>query len=237
MRLRHGFAALAMMASASMAHAELTGTVTAISDYDLRGITQSAGDPALQASIDWTGENGLYLSAWGSNIDFGDCCDEEIEIDIFGGLRGGDAVTWDLGFIYYAYPGTDPDLDYPEIYAAVGWEWLSGKVSYSNDYAATDETAFYYEANGNWSLPSDFGLAAHVGYSDGDAIAVAYGGGEDNYIDWSVGVTYPLANFTLGLKYVDGSDLESRDGTPGDVLSSEARAIFWVSTTFPWSNE
>ena len=52
-----------------------------------------------------------------------------------------------------------------------------------------------------------------------------------------MGVTYALGNFTLGLKWVDGSDLEELDGTPDDVSSSEARAIFSVSTTFPWSQE
>ena len=36
---------------------------------------------------------------------------------------------------------------------------------------------------------------------------------------------------------LDGSDLEEFDGTPDDVNSSEARAIFSVSTTFPWSQE
>jgi uncharacterized protein (TIGR02001 family) len=235
MKLSHGLAALAMVASASIAHAELTGTVTAISDYDYRGITQTAQDPALQGSIDWSAESGLYLGAWGTNIDFGDCCDEDIEIDLYGGFRGGEEVTWDLGFIYYAYPGTNPDLDYPEIYGSVGWEWLSGKIWYSNDFGNSDESSFYYEANGNWALPSDFGLSAHIGYSDGDAIDVLYG--ENSYMDWSVGVTYPLGNFTLGLKYVDGSDLEANDGTPGDVFSSEARAIFSVSTTFPWDSE
>ncbi len=235
MKLSHGLAALAMMASASLAHAELSGTVTAISDYDYRGITQTAGDPALQGSIDWSAESGLYLGAWASNIDFGNCCDEDIEIDLYGGFRGGDEITWDIGFIYYTYPGTNPDLDYPEIYAAVGWEWLTGKVWYSNDFGGTsNESSFYYEANGSWALPSNFGLTAHVGYSDGDAIDLFY---VDSYMDWSVGVTYPLGNFTLGLKYVDGSDLDILDGTPGDVFSSEARAIFSVSTTFPWGSD
>jgi uncharacterized protein (TIGR02001 family) len=231
MKLSHGFAALAMLATASVARADLTGTVTAVSDYDYRGITQTSQDPALQGSIDWVGESGLYLTAWGSTIDYDDCCDEEVEIDLIGGFRGGDAVTWDVGFIYYTYPGTEPDFDYPEIYAGVGWNGLSGKVYYSNDFANSDESSFYYDLSGSWNLPANFALSAHVGYSDGDAIDELYG---DSYMDWSVGVTYALDRFTLGLKWVDGSDLEALDGTPGDVFSTEARAIFSVSTTFPW---
>ncbi len=231
MKLNHGFAALILMTVASAAHAELFGTVTAVSDYDLRGITQTAQDPALQGSLDWSAENGLYLGAWATNIDFGDCCDEEVEVDVYGGFRGGDEVTWDVGFIYYAYPGTEPDFDYPEIYGAIGWNGLTGRIWYSNDYANSDESSFSYDLNGSWPLPSNIGLTAHLGYSDGDGIDEIYG---DSYMDWSVGVTYVLDRFTLGLKWVDGSDLKALDGTPGDVLSSEARAIFSVSTTFPW---
>ena len=71
MRLSHGLAALAILATASMAHADLSGTLTAVSDYDFRGVTQTAQDPALQGSIDWAAESGFYVGAWASNIDFG----------------------------------------------------------------------------------------------------------------------------------------------------------------------
>ena len=57
-----------------------------------------------------------------------------------------------------------------EIYAGLGWEWLSGKVSYSNDFGNSGESAFYYEANASHELPSNFAVSAHLGYSDGVAI-------------------------------------------------------------------
>src|SRR5512145_662138 len=105
MKLSHGFAGLVMLASASLAHAELSGTVTAVSDYDFRGITQSAQDPALQASLDYASDAGFYLGIWGSNIDFGNEFDSDIEVDLYGGFSGGDEVTWDVGLVYYTYPG------------------------------------------------------------------------------------------------------------------------------------
>jgi uncharacterized protein (TIGR02001 family) len=235
MRLSQGLAALAMLASASMAHAQLSGTVTAVSDYDFRGITQSAQDPALQGSIDWAGESGLYVGAWASNIDFGNEFDADIEVDLYGGFRGGDDVTWDLGFIYYTYPG-ESDANFPELYASATYSFLTGKIWYSNEFGGFDnDEAFYYDLSAAYELPENFGLTAHIGYSDGDGIDNSYG---DSYMDWSVGVTYALGNFTLGLKYVDGSDNEVLgDGTPDDIASSEARAIFSVSTTFPWGSE
>ena len=238
MKLTHGLAAIALSLTALSANAEVTGTVTAISDYDFRGITQTSLDPALQGSIDWASEGGFYAGAWASNIDFGDCCDENIEVDVYGGFRGGETVTYDLGLIYYTYPGAEysngDSLHYGEVYAALGWNWLSGKIWYSPDFGNADESAMYYEANASIPLPANFGATAHVGYSDGNYWDKFYDGG---YMDWSVGVTYALGHFNLGLKYVDGSDLEVTDGQPDDVFTSESKAVFSVSTSFPWSKE
>jgi uncharacterized protein (TIGR02001 family) len=233
MKLSHGLAALILAMSAAAAHADITGTVTAVSDYDFRGITQTAQNPALQGSIDYAHESGFYIGAWGSNVDFGNCCDENVELDIYAGFRGGDTFTYDVGAIYYTYPGAK-SIDYPEIYAGLGWKWLSGKIWYSNDFGNASESAEYYEANANVPLPANFAASAHVGYSDGNYWDRYYGGG---YTDWSVGVTYAVSHFTLGLKYVDGSDLKPANNTVDDVGSSDARAIFSVSTTFPWSKE
>jgi uncharacterized protein (TIGR02001 family) len=238
MKITQGLAAFVLLATASAAHAEFpgtfTGTVTATSDYNWRGVTQTSQDPALQGSVDYSMENGFYAGAWASNVDFGDCCDEEVEIDLYTGFSGGETVTWDVGFVYYWYPGAD-DLDFPEVYASVGYEWVEAKLSYSSDFANYSEQAWYLEGNAAYELPANFGLEAHIGYSTGDGIEEAYG--QDDYFDWSVGVTYALKNFNLALKYVDGSDLETLDGTPDDVSSSEGVAIFSVSTTFPWSKE
>jgi predicted porin len=67
-------------------------------------------------------------------------------------------------------------------------------------------------------------------------------------MDWSVGLTYTLGNFDLGLKYTDGSDLDDLDdfcrvfpadcvGVDKDVFSTDGRVVFSVSTTFPWAKE
>jgi len=234
MKLTQGLAAVVLLASASIAQAEITGNASVVSDYNWRGITQTAGDPAIQGGIDYAHESGFYAGAWGSNVDFGDCCDENLETDLYFGWSGGETLAWNVGLIYYLYPGAD-GLNYPEVYASLGWEWLTGKISYSNDFGNYDESAFYFEGNAAYELPANFGVKAHIGYSDGDGIEAAYG--EDSYFDWSVGVTYALGNFTLGLTYADGSDLETLDGTPGDVATSEGVAIFSIATTFPWSKE
>jgi uncharacterized protein (TIGR02001 family) len=233
MKLTHGVAAVLLLATATAAHAEFSGTVTATTDYDWRGVTQTAQDPALQGSFDWSSDMGLYAGVWASNVDFGSG-DPNVEVDLYGGWSGGDVLTYDVGAVYYTYPG-ESDFNFPEIYGSVGWEFLSAKISYSWDFAGTSETAFYYEGNVDSGLPANFGVTGHIGYSDGDGIRAAYG--QSNYYDWSVGLTYTWSHFDFSLKWVDGEDLDTLRNTPDDISSSDARAIFTVSTTFPWSNE
>lgn len=241
MKMTQGLAAFVLLATATAAHAEFpgafTGTVTLTSDYNWRGVTQSAQSPAIQGSIDYAHPSGLYAGAWASNIDFGDDLDDaEVEVDLYTGFSGGETYLWDVGLVWYTYPGSNGDAsDFPEVYGSLGYKWIEGKISYTSNFGGLSEQAWYYEANGNFDLPLDLTLGVHLGYSDGDGIEASYG--QDNYFDWSVGLSYTLSHFDLNLKYVDGSDLETYDGTKDDVFSSEGVVILTVATTFPWSKE
>ena len=232
MKLTQSMAALVLLTSAAAAHAEFSGTLTATSDYDWRGVTQSAQDPALQGSIDFAAENGFNAGVWASTVDFGSG-DPNVEIDLYAGWGGGETFPWGVGIVYYTYPG-ESSFNFPEVYGSLGWEWITGKISYSWDFAGTSETAFYYEANVEYPLPADFSFLGHIGYSDGDGIEAAYG--QDNYTDWSAGIGYTYSHFDFSLKWVDGSDLKTLNDTPNDISNSDARVIFTVGTSFPWSS-
>jgi uncharacterized protein (TIGR02001 family) len=236
-----------MFTAAGVSQAGLTGTVTATSDYDFRGYTQTSGDPALQASIDYAADNGFYVGAWGSNVDFGDCCDENLEVDLYAGWAGGaeDGLGYSFNAIYYTYPGAN-DIDFPEINAGITYKMFSGKLWYSWDFGNSDEDAWYLDGNLNFSLPQDYGLTVHAGYSGGDYWKDTAIWGENNeYFDWAVGVTKSFGHFAFALKYIDGSDALDLDdfdpgNTPGvdhDILSSDGKIVLSVATTFPWTNE
>ena len=228
MKLTHGLAAAALSLTAMAASAEITGTVGAVSDYDFRGVSLSAKDPALQGSLDYAHDSGLYAGVWGSNIDYGDNVDGDIEVDLYVGFANqiNDDLGYDVGVVYYTYPGSDDIEDYPEFYAGLTYKWLEVKQWYSNDNSGTDLDSFYTEANGSFDLVENLSLGLHLGYNYGDVF-------EDvEYLDYSVGLTYTLGHFDLGLKYVD-NDMD--DQIESDVFNSEGRAIFSISTTFPWS--
>lgn len=215
-------ATIGLMSASGLAQAEVSSTWAATSDYDFRGFTQTEEDPALQGSIDFATDNGWYIGAWASNVDFGPG-DPNLEVDLYTGFSGGaeDGLGWDVGLIYYSFP-SESDFNYPEIYGGLSYGIVSGKLWYSNDFNNTDESAIYLEGGVDVPLPNNFSVNAHAGYSDGDGVEAAFG--LSNYLDYSVGVGYAAGNFDLELKYVD-TDIDDADMD---------RVIFTITTTFPW---
>ncbi len=224
---------MGLLGAASAATAEVTSSWTLTNDYDFRGASQSAKDPAIQGSIDYSAANGWYIGAWASNVDFGED-DVDVEVDLYTGFSGETegGLGWDVGFVYYAYPD-DSDFNYMEIFAGISKDWFDTKLWFSNDLGGDttpgNTEGFYLEANGTFPLPQNFSLLAHVGYSFGD-----YFDDSDEVLDYSLGVGYTAGNFDLALKYVD-TDTDAV--TRGDVFNNEGRVVFTISTTFPWRND
>jgi uncharacterized protein (TIGR02001 family) len=222
----------ALLAFAGAASAEVTVTPAITTDYDFRGITQSAEDPALSLSLNYANDSGFYAGLWGSNVDFGPG-DPGLEVDVFAGVTGGDAEEtfgWDLGAVYYTYSGAS-EFNFPELYAGVSKGWFAGKLWYSYDFGGVGDGAYYVEGNGTFPVGGEFKLLAHVGYSGGSYWDNAYGGG---YTDFAVGVSRSFGKFDVALKYIDGSDLASG---PSKVFSTDSKIWASVSTTLPWGAE
>jgi uncharacterized protein (TIGR02001 family) len=242
MRYSTGLFAAGLLCMAAAANAgEVTGTVTAVSDYDFRGVSLSAKDPALQASIDYAHDSGFYAGAWASNIDYGSDIDGDIELDLYLGFAGETegGMGWDVGIVWYTYPDSSSSLtassisDYPEIYAGITFGPVELKQWYTDDYSGSSLDALYTELNYGFELPADFGLNLHLGYNYGDA----FDGFE--YFDFAVGVGKTVGNFDLELKFT-GTELDEDDvGVVSfdDVFNPEPRVLFSVSTTFPWGGE
>jgi uncharacterized protein (TIGR02001 family) len=238
--------ALGLLAAAGAANAGVSSTWTATNDYDFRGNSQSAKDPALQGSIDYAHDSGWYVGAWASNVDFG-TPDPDLELDIYTGFTKTleNKFGYDLGVVYYSYhTDPDPSVQYYEVYAGVSYDWLKFKAFYSPKFggdlaeeiaqSATGDdsaSAYYVQLDAAVPLPANFSILAHAGYSWGDYWDNAFG---DKQIDYSAGVGYTAGKFNLALKYVD---TDSDVHVTSDAFSNEGRVIFTVSTTFPWSDK
>jgi len=242
--IRGGALFIGLLGVAGATQAGVTSTWTLTNDYDFRGITQSAGDPALQASIDYAHASGWYVGAWGSNIDFGPQAaplkNPKLELDVYTGFTKtlDSGLSYDVGGVYYTYPD-ESDFNYLEVYGGLGFTAKSGlsvkgKFFYSPDFGGKSTSgntpAEYLGADASFPLPQNFALTAHVGYSWGDY----WSNSNSEYTDWSAGVAYTYKKFSLVLKWIDGSDITALNNTPNDVFTSDARAVLTIATTFPW---
>ena len=152
--LADGLPGRGKIASAPSPRCTTSANVGLTSDYVFRGASQTAEDPALQGGVDFTCGN-FYFGVWGSNVDFG----TNLEVDIYGGYKTTTGpINWDIGVIYYGYPGQPSgfDADFLELkVGASGDIWkggtLGGTVFYSPEYA--------FNFGATWTLEGTFSQA------------------------------------------------------------------------------
>lgn len=239
--MKTGFAALAataLLLCSSETPAEFAGTLTPVSDYDYRGFSQTAGDPAIQGSLNYTHESGFYATVWGSTLDWGDDSDAKVELDWIAGYAGeigSSGVTWDAGLLYYHYPGLSA-ANFLEFYAGFGWKLFSVKLSYSDDFAGVGASAFYADGSLGYEWNNGFSLFLYGGYSFGNAFETHDGGpafGAPAYWNYGAGVGYsPGDHLYFELKGV-GTDLDGIYKIDEGVFDNSFRTIASVTVSFP----
>src|SRR4029453_8356894 len=69
----------------------ITANVGLFSEYLFRGISQTAGKPAVQGGFDYAHSSGFYLGTWGSNVSllegFGADSRSSLGWDLYGGYK------------------------------------------------------------------------------------------------------------------------------------------------------
>jgi len=212
-KLTLAISTLLLGTSFSTVHAEdsVSANVSLATDYVWRGISQTSENPAISGGFDWAINDNWYAGTWASNVDFGSV--ENIELDLYGGwateLDSG--VSVDLGLIQYLFFDDANDADALELYAGLGYNGLSGKVSYDPDNENT-----YIEAGYEYELANGITLGAHVGNYNFDQ-------GED-YVDYSLSLGGTFKGLDYGLAYTD-TDIDNVDEADGRVVFSISRSF------------
>ena len=224
------------------------------SQYVFRGLTQTDKKPALQGGMDYSHSSGFYAGTWASNIswleDGGQYHASSLEWDIYGGFRntiGETGIGYDVGLLNYVYPGKktiagkgNAGFDDPytlEGYAALSYQWLQAKVSYSftDTFGVPNADGTYYvELNANYPI-ADTGLTinGHVGRQKYDGKA----GGIDNddfysYTDYKLGLTKSWSNgVNLGAYYTDTNAKDKGYTYNGNNIGNDTFTVF-VQKTF-----
>jgi uncharacterized protein (TIGR02001 family) len=151
-----------------------------VSQYALRGLTQTDQRPAIQGGADYSLANGLYFGTWFSNVSWfsdmnlGDT--NPVEWDLYMGFKCKIVRDFgcDIGILRYMFPGRYPVLsagtvrpDTTEPYVGLSWRWLSLKFAWtaSNSFGVDRSVGSSY-TDITVSIPLRPGLSAelHAGH-------------------------------------------------------------------------
>jgi uncharacterized protein (TIGR02001 family) len=227
---------------------DLTFTATLANDYRFRGISQTDRNIAAQVGIDWAymfqPEIGIYLGVWGSNVDFDDGDEANVEVDIIGGIKGTvwEKFSYQLGFIEYLYPKARVGGDrynYFELGGKLGYDFgfltLTGGVNYSPDFFFSTGDAWWKYAEVSIpitfvKLPFDLAINGHIGHQ---SIQKNSRFGAPDYWEWMIGLAVKIDGFTISASYVD-TDIGKSKCFAGTGLQKTcgAGALVSVSKTF-----
>lgn len=209
----------------------VSANVGLYSQYIFRGLTQTNADPAVQGGFDYAHSSGFYVGTWASNISWltdsstvTGYTSSSVELDFYGGFSntiGKSDFGYDVGLLYYYYPGTRSDTVAPgsvdadtlEVYGALSWKWLSAKLSYalSDDVfgVANADGTYYLDFTADYPVPNTkLNLIAHYGIQKftGDSAPGVSNDANASYEDWKLGASYALPqDFTIGAYYTDTS--------------------------------
>lgn len=202
----------AMVATSAHAVEGLSANAAVTSNYIWRGLEQTGGKAAVSGGIDYAADSGLYVGTWASNADWAEGM--TYELDFYGGFGGSinEDVSYDVGFIYYAYPDElSGDADFSEVYGSISFSNLTvGLAVLASGEGADAGDTIYANIDYSFTLGNDAEVNLHVGSYTGDWLA------EDS-VDY--GVSISKSGFTFGASATD------LDGAAGDAKVYIAYAV------------
>jgi len=213
----------------------LTMTTGLFSDYWSRGMSQTKGDPALQASATLVHSSGLYAGIWSSNVDFGNNSKTRQEIDYYAGYfwQATDNISLDVAYYKYEYPKQSLS-NYSEYYAKLTAYGFNVGGYYSDDLF--DDQSYLYSFVGyTTDLPFETNLAVNYGKVDYKDPVFVSGSGHtrDSYKLWFAKLSKPVFGVTWSIAYGD-TDLSRQEcmnfNGYDDICSSTV--IFGAEKTF-----
>jgi hypothetical protein len=203
--IRSAATVAAFAAVPAVATAEVSANIGWASQYVYRGIFQESS--SAFAGIDYEGESGFYVGAWGADVGQG------LETDLYFGFTGGNGdFSYTIGATGYYYTD-DFDDTYQELNLGIGYGMFSLDVAlgewdgFGNKEKYTFSSVTFAPGDGPYVTIGSFGRDF-----DGDYLEVGYER-EVGGIDLSVALLY-------------SDDLQVGRGTGDYTL------VFGISRTF-----
>ncbi|MDR6128368.1 uncharacterized protein (TIGR02001 family) [Sphingomonas sp. SORGH_AS802] len=235
MRFSHFLVAGLSLAAATPALAQdtappspitVSGSASILTDYRLRGISQTNKNAAVQAALTIAHESGFYIGTFASNLaGWGTFGGANMELDAIGGYKHSfGSATIDTGVTWYTYPGGFSESDVVEFFGRLSGAAGPATLT-AGAYYAPKQTSLGNFSNTPYSrgqrqdnvyLTGDAAVAvpstpitakAHIGYSHGNpglgpnGTSLAPTG---EYWDWSLGADVAAyKNLVLNVSYID----------------------------------
>lgn len=181
-------------------------------DYNFRGISQSANRAAVQGTAELTYTINpnfqLYANIFASSLKLPSQASAEVD-GSFGIRPSYGDLSFDIGATYYGYPGELPGIksEFWEYYGKVSYKLfgrltLGANVFYAPNWLNLGATGTYYSATASLDLPHNFNISGELGrYALGTPTgAVA---SLPDYTYWNAGISYTYKVATLDLRYHD----------------------------------
>jgi uncharacterized protein (TIGR02001 family) len=222
---------LGLLLTAVEAAAQVSGSVSLLSDNRFRGVSLSDRKPALQGEVAYDSASGLYAGAQASTVRLRGA-DPGLSAETYAGLvhAFGQRGSFDLGVAGYFYPESamHGSYNYREVFVGGALDRVQARLHYSDDYFGRDLQALYAEINSSVDLSESLRLVVHLGF-------LGYRGqypGPSPSSQWDakLGLVTELAGLTLELSVV-GTDVSS-DRCPGTYHACTPGLVLAVSRSF-----
>jgi uncharacterized protein (TIGR02001 family) len=187
--------------------------VKGTTEWVLRGITQTDGEPAVQGYAELQAFGWVYAGIWASNVNFGGASDPAAEIDYYGGVRHSwGPLTLDAGYVWVDFSGGVKgvrQLDYGKVYGIVKYAVtenfeIGGNVYYGGDFINLGAEIVHATASAKYKfnpLDSMPDIGFYVSGSFSRQWVSKNFSPDYNYWDAGAGLTYKA--MTLDFRYSD----------------------------------
>jgi uncharacterized protein (TIGR02001 family) len=225
-----------------------TPKISVYSEYEYRGISQTAEKPALQFNLDYAHSSGFYLGTFVTNIKWlkeaakagGFSTNANVEVDLFGGYKFEVAkdITLDVGYLRYEYPSSkafSPSPNTDEVYIGIASGPFSAKYSHSvsNLFGfANSKNSGFVELNWSQEIFAKFTANAQI------ARQTVKNNGDFSYTVLKAGGTYDLGDGWAVGGYVKGTNVKDVPNTNITFYSvngkdlGKTRLVAFVSKSF-----
>lgn len=155
-----------------VAQGELSGNLSVLSSYNLRGMTNDPenSNVAVQGGLEYGHSSGFYMGYWGSTLDYNaentaSTADNSFESNIYGGynFKLNDDVSFTLGGTYYLYYPSDNSNVF-ETYVGFNYkDFALTAQTLTDDVTWGNKGDTYFLASYSYPLKYDFNLNTAVG--------------------------------------------------------------------------